>query len=470
MISTQKHRGRQAMATYKENKHGITFLTGSVAAMTLFWCHSAVALSTNSSSSNTDLKSLQAQIEAQKAQLQRVELQLEQQALRLDQEELMLNQQLKDTQLNKLHGRGTTGDSTSTPVQTAADQQPAPSTQPSTQSADGKTSIQGPTPSQQQTRTVLQTDTSLSSNGGVLTPRGHIIIDPSFEYDYYSYNQLAVNGFTIIPGLTFGNIYVERVQQNVGTFAVTGRWGVTNRLELNIKVPVVAEYGITTTQAVGPNALALTPSANNVNIGDIQLGASYQFNRGDSGMPIFIGNLIYKTATGISPYDVPIYTVEDPNGQYLSGIQKRLPTGTGFNALEPSVTILYPTDPGVLFANIQYIYNFGSTVNLQNPAGGPTIRTDLKPGNAIAATFGFGFALNEHTSMTLSYEQEHVFTASQDGSSINGSAYDFGEFNFGIGYQVNRRTSVNLGVSVGAGPNAPVAKILLDVPVNFNLL
>lgn len=420
------------------------------------------------------LTSLQSSIAAQKAQLQKVEMELEQQAIKLNQEEVLLNQQL-----NVLHGRGTEdGSAASSPsVQTAqsapatsSTQNQAPAQGQSTQASAGQTSIQGPTPSEKQTRVVLQTDTALSGNGGVLTPHGHIILDPSFEYDYYSQNQLAINGFTIIPGLTFGNIYVARIQQNVGTLALTTRWGVTDRLELNFKLPVVAEYGITTTQAVGPDAVSLTPSAHNVNIGDIQFGASYQFNRNDTGWPIFIGNLLYKTATGVSPYSVPIWTATDPNGQYLEGVQRRLPTGTGFNALEPSVTILYPTDPGVLFANLQYIYNFGSNVDLRNPGGGPSISTNLKPGNALDATFGFGFALNEHTSMTLSYEQEHVFGASQNGEAIKGSAYDFGQFNFGVSYQVNRRTSVNLGVSMGAGPNAPVAKILLDVPININLL
>ena len=78
--------------------------------------------------------------------------------------------------------------------------------------------------------------------------------------------------------------------------------------------------------------------------------------------------------------------------------------------------------------------------------------------------------MNQHTSLTLSYQQEHVFGASENGAAIKGSAYDFGTFNFGIGYQVNRRTSVNLGVGIGAGPYARVAKILLEVPITFNAL
>ena len=69
--------------------------------------------------------------------------------------------------------------------------------------------------------------------------------------------------------------------------------------------------------------------------------------------------------------------------------------------------------------------------------------------------------------MTLSYQQEHVFGSSANHLSIPGSSYDFGTFNFGLGYAINARTNCNIGVGIGAGPNAPVAKILLEVPVRF---
>ena len=78
----------------------------------------------------------------------------------------------------------------------------------------------------------METAPTLSSVGGVLTPKGQIVIDPSIEYDYWAQNQLGVNGFQIIPGITFGNIFVTRFEQNITTAAVTGRWGVTDRLEL----------------------------------------------------------------------------------------------------------------------------------------------------------------------------------------------------------------------------------------------
>jgi hypothetical protein len=421
------------------------------------------------------LAALQQSITAQENKLKVEEQQIEQQSLELSQQ-----QQLLDTDMAKLRGTGTNDTSQApatdntvlnSPVATpTANTQQAQTTQeaPPSEAVGQQQQQQQQQNQSQQTKIILQSSTALTNAGGVLTPKGQFVVDPSLEYDYWAQNQLALNGFTIIPGITFGNIFISRVEQNFLTAAVTLRYGVTNDWEVNVKIPYVIGYGTTTTQAVGPNATPLSPGANNAHIGDIQFGTSYQFNSGNNGWPVFVGNFLFKTVTGESPFEVPIFTVNDPNGQFLAGIEKKLPTGTGFYSLEPSLTVFYPTAPGVIFANFQYIENFSRTFNILTPAGGAAVRESLQPGNAVAATFGLGFAMNDKASMTFSYQQEHVFGASEDGQSIDGSSYDFGTFNFGLGYTVNAQTSINLGVGIGAGPNAPVAKILVDVPVRFN--
>src|SRR5438552_5546010 len=93
----------------------------------------------------------------------------------------------------------------------------------------------------------------------------------------------------------------------------------------------------------------LSLSANGSGSGDVQFGASYQINSGESGWPIFVGNFLFKTVTGVSPFQVPIVTLNDLNGQFLAGTLTRLATGTGFYSLQPSLTVLFPTAPGVLF-------------------------------------------------------------------------------------------------------------------------
>ena len=161
----------------------------------------------------------------------------------------------------------------------------------------------------------METAPSLSTVGGVLTPKGQIVIDPSIEYDYWSQNQLGVNGFQIIPGITFGNIFVTRFEQNITTAAVTVRGGVTDRLELNAKIPYVYNAGSTSSLIpLGTSAELLSVSATGASLGDMQFGGSYQINSGESGWPIFVGNFLFKTITGVSPFDVPIITLDDPTG------------------------------------------------------------------------------------------------------------------------------------------------------------
>src|SRR5205807_9416511 len=151
--------------------------------------------------------------------------------------------------------------------------------------------ISGPSAEEQQARRVVETAPTLSSVGGVLTPKGQIVIDPSIEYDYWAQNQLGVNGFQIIPGIFFGNVFATRFEQNITTAAVTVRGGVTDRLELNAKIPLVYNAGSTTSLIpAGSNAQILSVGANGAGIGDVQAGASYQFNSGENGWPIFVGN------------------------------------------------------------------------------------------------------------------------------------------------------------------------------------
>jgi len=239
--------------------------------------------------------------------------------------------------------------------------------------------------------------------GGVLTPKGQIVIDPSIEYDYWAQNQLGVNGFQIIPGITFGNVVALRFEQNITTAAVTVRGGVTDRLELNAKVPYVYNAGSTNSLIpIGSNAQLVSVSANGAGLGDIQFGASYQINSGESGWPIFVGNFLFKTVTGVSPFQVPIITENQPNGQFLEGTPTKLATGTGFYSLTPSVTVLLPTAPGVLFANLQFQHNLARTQPIQNREGGPPTPVNLQPGEAPSITFGIGFALNDRAALTLS--------------------------------------------------------------------
>jgi hypothetical protein len=459
----------------------------TAAAAALFGAVSLVSLRCPAFADDTaeDLKQLRAAIQKELGELKKREQKLHQEFLRLDQKS-----QLLDEQLRKLRAAGTGTGSAAPTAESATPPSEAPPPKPAAESEVAQTSasppasqggapppagsesapISGPSAEEQQARQVVETAPTLSTVGGVLTPKGQIVIDPSIEYDYWAQNQLGVNGFQIIPGITFGNVVALRFEQNITTAAVTVRGGLTDRLELNAKIPYVYNAGSTNSLIpIGSNAQLVSVSANGAGLGDIQFGASYQINSGESGWPIFVGNFLFKTVTGVSPFQVPIITESEPNGQFLEGTPTRLATGTGFYSLTPSVTVLLPTAPGVLFANLQFQHNLARTQPVQNREGGPPTPVNLQPGESPSITFGIGFALNDRAALTLSYQETHVFTAYSNGVAITGSPYSFGTFNFGLGYQISQSTRLNLSVGIGAGPNTPAAKVLLEVPYRFSL-
>jgi hypothetical protein len=350
----------------------------------------------------------------------------------------------------------------------AAAPQPAPA-RPATPPPQVATEAAAAAQARREERRVAETDPSLARTGGVLTARGALVVEPALDYAYSSQNRSVVNGFTVIPGITFGTLDIREVQRRTVTGALTARLGVTDWLELNTRIPVVWRSDTTTTTPADVDARPITIGPTGFGLGDIEFAASYQINDFREGAPVFVGNLRVKTATGRSPFEVPVYTPRDPRGDFLRGLERELPTGSGFWAVEPGLTMIFPTDPAVLFASARYIWNVADTVTLPSLNDGPGARVRLDPGDGLGLNFGIGFALNDATSFTLGYEHVHVLPARQSGQVIRGSAYDIGTFNFGVSYRLTDATSINLGVGVGVTEAAPDLRIGFRLPIRMNL-
>jgi opacity protein-like surface antigen len=350
-----------------------------------------------------------------------------------------------------------------------------------TAQAQGNTASQAPTAQtastaaeaaaaqQQEQQRVISTDPTLARVGGVLTPRGMFALEPSYEYFYAQNTQAIVNGFTIIPGITFGTVDIRQSTQRGNLGAVTLRYGVTDRMEVNLRVPWLSQSDTIQTAPADTNAQPITIGPTGSGLGDIEFGTSYQINDGLNDWPVFIANLRVKSDSGRSPFDVPIYTINDPQGGFTRGLPKELPTGTGFWAIDPGLTVAWASDPAVFFGSLRYIWNIARDVDIQDSAGGAPTRTNLDPGDGVGINFGVGFSLNEKSSISISYEHVRISASRSDGRKITGSDYDTGTFNFGLSYRVSDRMSVNLGVGIGVTDQTPDTRVILRVPIRFSL-
>ncbi len=293
----------------------------------------------------------------------------------------------------------------------------------------------------------------LVERGGVLTPPGTLVLEPSLEYVHDSSNQVLIEGLSVLPALLIGNIDVREVERDSLFGALTARAGLTRRLEADVKLPYVYRHDETTARELAVEATTSTiTTVDGDGLGDVEAGLHYQLTEGNGGWPYFIGNLRVKAPTGRDPFEVPLSE---------QGLPLELPTGNGFWGVEPSISFLKPSDPVVWFGNLKYLWN------IERDVGGGFGTID--PGDAIGGSIGLGFAVNESTSFSLGWEQQYVMDTEQDGRRVPGSSLSIGSLLLGMSYRLSDSTSLSLSFQGGMTEDATDQRIILRVPIRFQL-
>ena len=303
--------------------------------------------------------------------------------------------------------------------------------------------------------------------GGVLTPRGVLVVEPSLEYSHTSVDRFVFQGVEIVDTVLLGVINASQADRDVVTASLGFRYGLTDRFEIEAKVPWVYRHD-ETTDLITAGGTPTERSVTSNDLGDIELGLHYQLNDG----PVYlVSNLRIKSNTGTGPFDVD----RDAIGQELE-----LATGSGFWGVEPSLTALFPSDPAVFYGNIGYLWNVADQVNTSiarfcDPADigcEPTIQVgNVHPGDAVRTSFGMGFALNEKASFSIGYQHDFLngTTTIVDGVSVKGQRLNVGAMTFGVNYQLSDRTGINLSVQNGVTDDAPDVRVLLRIPIAVSL-
>nr|WP_233556488.1 acetate kinase [Noviherbaspirillum sedimenti] len=302
---------------------------------------------------------------------------------------------------------------------------------------------------------------------GVLTPRGKYVLEPSLQYSYSSANRVALIGYTVIPALLIGLIDVREVKRNTFTAALATRFGLTNRLEVEARIPYVYRSDSTVSREVGTgsaNDTDRTFSASGRQIGDVELGMRYQLNDGGIDKPYYIGTLRFKSRTGRDPFEVVTDCVQRCVGNSSgTGLPLELPTGSGFYSLQGGLTWLFPSDPAVFFGSVTYLHNFKrSNVSRTVLNGEREFLGSVEPGGIFGFNFGMGLGLNDRTSFSIGYDHNSVGRTKLNGQVVPGSVRtQLGTLLLGYSYRINDRRT--LAVSLGAGLTRDTPDITLSV-------
>ena len=300
---------------------------------------------------------------------------------------------------------------------------------------------------------------------GVLTPRGKWTIEPGLQYGYSTSNRISLVGYTIIPALLIGLIDVREVKRNTFTPSLTARWGITNRFEIEAKVPYVyrSDTSIERPYVQGSSNPELFSSTGK-GVGDIEFTGRYQLNEGGPDTPYFIGTLRFKTRTGKDPFEV----LTDTRAGLTSELQRELPTGSGFYTIQPGLTMLYPADPAVFFGSISYQHNIKRSGVTMNTTDGPVSVGDIAPGDVIGFNFGMGLAINDRSSFSIGYDHSSVGRTRQNGvPSQNSVRTQLGTLLLGYSQRLSNSTSLNISVGAGVTRDTPDIQLSVRLPMSL---
>ncbi|TAH49493.1 MAG: acetate kinase [Betaproteobacteria bacterium] len=307
---------------------------------------------------------------------------------------------------------------------------------------------------------------------GVLTPPGKWIVEPSLQYSYSSSDRIALVGYTVIPAILIGLIDVRNVKSNSFTATLAMRRGITNRFELEARVPYVYRFDNTRGREVfsGQPTDQFFVDSTGRGLGDVELIGRYQLNDGGGDSPYYIASLRLKTRTGKDPFEVR--TSFEADGARTSGVQEELPTGSGFYSLTPGLTVLIPSDPAVFFGGISYQYSIRRSNVTPNvvPTTSRASYEEIQPGGVLGFNFGMGLALNDRSSFSIGYD--HLSVGKTDATFVNGSKAEgvrvqLGSLLLGYSYKLNSQRTLNLSLGVGVTRDTPDVQLTLRTPLSF---
>lgn len=303
------------------------------------------------------------------------------------------------------------------------------------------------------------------SQPSILTPKGSFVFEPSLQYSFSSSDRVSILGYSVLNAVLIGQIDVRNVNRSTWTTALTGRYGLTNRLEIEARLPFLYRSDDTVTRSVGEVARSDLFSSDGAGLGDIELAARYQLNVPKPDGAFYVAGVRLKTRTGKDQYEVDY----DPS----FNLPNELPTGSGFFSLQPSLSAVLPTDPVVFFGGINYVWNIKRDVDATIPYQNNLVYYtqhigEVDPGDSIGFNFGMGLGLNERSSFSLSYEHTWIDKTEIDGTVANEAlAVQLATLQAGFSYRLSKRASLNLSIGAGLTEDTPDTTLTLRVPMRF---
>lgn len=295
--------------------------------------------------------------------------------------------------------------------------------------------------------------------------------EPSLTYSRFDRRLINLSGFLALDAIFLGTIDVQQTKSDLFTLDLTGRWGVTDRLQLDLNIPFLYRSSDFFSGGAG-GAAGVTSKADvsNGDLGDMSVGMFYQLWRETVNRPDLILSARLKAPTGKKPYGMKVVQ-PDPTNTNLN-VPEDLPTGSGVWAASLGLSFLKTSDPAILFGNVGIIHNFKRSFDDISTQTGIVQPGEVDLRRAFLWGAGIGFAINERMSMSFAFNQllqqsARQKPAGQPWQSIVGSDANAASFNVGVTYGLGEQTTLIANLGIGLTPDAPDFSLNLRLPYSF---
>lgn len=294
--------------------------------------------------------------------------------------------------------------------------------------------------------------------------------DLGLGYTHFDSARISLNGFLALDAIFLGTISLDQVKSEIFTVDPTIRYGITDRLFVDANLPFLYRTSNFRSGGAGGSASALVEqTVRDSGIGDFSIGASYRVLAETPRRPDVVVSARLKFPTGRHPFGIGFDEVANSEGNLQ--VPQSLPTGTGVYGASLGVAVLKTLDPLVVFGNLTYFRNFARDfADIDENPG--EIPGRIAIGDAWQFGAGLAFALNDKSSISMSYSQRvigrtRITPEGLDPRFVVGSQANVGIANFGATFSLGARLALVANLGIGLTDDSPNMSFNIRLPFRF---
>ena len=290
------------------------------------------------------------------------------------------------------------------------------------------------------------------------------------SYTRFSNARINLDGFLALDAIFLGSISIDQINADIFTLEPSIDLGLSDRLFVDASLPILSRTSNFQSGGAGGSAAGLIErTVHGTGIGDGSIGVSYRLMAETVDMPDVVLNGRVKFPTGRHPFGIEFTEVEGSEGNLQ--IPERLSFGTGVYGASLGFSMLKTLDPMIVFGSATYFHNFKRDFDDidEIPEDQPGA---VKLGDAVQYGAELAFALNDKSSISMSYtqrivERTRLTPLDEETRDIVGSQANVALVNLGATFSLGENVALVTNVGVGLTDDSPDMAVSVRIPYRF---